>query len=69
MQAASLVKLYRLQAGLTVADVAATVRRSPGWVSAIERGHRLPTEHERDRLSDALGVDLSDLIPAREERK
>ena len=68
MQAETL-RYYRLQAGLTIKDVAATVRRSPGWVSAVERGHRLPTEYERDRLSDALGVDLSDLIPAREERK
>ena len=67
MQAAETLRYYRLQAGLTLKDVARTVRRSPGWLSAIERGHRRPTALERDRLSDALGVDLADVIAAREE--
>ena len=64
--ASSSAKTSRIQQGLSLRDVALVVGRSHMWVHLVETGGLAPSRADRVRLSEALGIDLSDM-PARED--
>lgn len=64
--AASIAKTTRIAQGVSLRDVAAVVGKSHVWVQLVEEGRLAPTAEDLDRLSEALGVDLSGSIPTRE---
>jgi len=63
---ASLAKTARIAQGLSLRDIAAVVGKSHMWVQLVESGHLAPTAEDLGRLSQALGIDLSEAIPTRE---
>jgi transcriptional regulator with XRE-family HTH domain len=62
----SSAKAARIHQGLSLREVAAVVGKSHVWVMRIENGETVPSRQDRERLSEALGIDLSDM-PARED--
>ena len=64
--AASIAKTTRIAQGVSLRDVAAVVGKSHVWVQLVEDGRLTPSAEDLDRLSEALGIDLSGSIPTRE---
>lgn len=59
-------KTARIHQGLSLRDVATAVGRSHVWVLKVETGLLAPSRQDRDRLSEALGIELSEM-PTRED--
>lgn len=53
------LRALRKSRGLTLTDVAASVGRSVGWMSQVERDISQPTMPELKHLADVLGVSVS----------
>lgn len=52
------LRVLRRQRGLTLAEVAARIGRSVGWLSQVERALSAPSEQELAALARTLGVTL-----------
>ena len=53
------IRTVRKTRGLTLSEVAASVSRSVGWLSQVERGLSRPSKTEITQIADILGVDAS----------
>lgn len=58
--ALTLLRLARLQRGLTQLDLSREARIPPSRISILERGLAQPTDDELDRLRAVLGLDQTD---------
>ncbi|MGH2602259.1 MAG: helix-turn-helix domain-containing protein [Dehalococcoidia bacterium] len=56
------IRAARQAAGLSLRGLARRLPMNPGYLSQIERGHRLPSADLLARLSDVLGVEME--LPA-----
>lgn len=56
------IRVLRIDQGLTVAELAATVGKSPGTISNIEHGNKRCSETLLNRLAEALGVPPAELM-------
>ena len=56
------LRARRLGAGLTLRDVSAKARVSPGYISEVERGQKEPSSELLAALTTALDVRLSELL-------
>lgn len=61
--APSALRRLRKAAGLKQVALAAAIRRSQSYVSALERGEVQPTSGDLSLMSQALGADLSVYFP------
>lgn len=59
-------KTARIRQGLSLRDVAVAVGMSHVWVMRTENSETVPSRQDRDRLAEALGIDLSQM-PCRED--
>ena len=66
--AASIAKTVRVAQGLSLRDVAAVMGKSHVWVQLVENGRLAPSANDLARLSDALGIDLSEAFRIHEGR-
>ena len=64
--ASSPARTARICQGLSLREVAAAVGKSHVWVLRVEVGAIVSSRQDRDRLSEALGIDLTDM-PCRED--
>jgi len=55
----------RIEAGLTLAALAAKTNLSSGHLCELEKGTRNPSPHALARLAAALGCEPADLMPGR----
>ena len=63
------VKAFRAKLGMTVADLAAAAKLSPGMLSKIENGLTSPSLTSLQTLSAALGVPVTAFFRRYEERR
>jgi len=63
------VRAFRSKLGITVADVAAAAKLSPGMLSKIENGLTSPSLTTLKMLSEALGVPVTAFFRRYEERR
>ena len=63
------VKAFRTKLGITVADLAAAAKLSPGMLSKIENGLTSPSLNTLQTLSAALGVPVTAFFRRYEERR
>lgn len=56
------LRARRMAAGLTLRDVAAKARVSPGYISEVERGQKEPSSELLAALTSALDLPLSELL-------
>ena len=63
------VRAFRTKLGITVADLAAAAKLSPGMLSKIENGLTSPSLNTLQTLSAALGVPVTSLFRRFEERR
>jgi transcriptional regulator with XRE-family HTH domain len=63
------VKVFRTNLGITVSDLAAATKLSPGMLSKIENGLTSPSLSTLQTLSTALGVPVTAFFRRYEERR
>lgn len=62
-----IIRQARLAAGLTLEDVASQVGVTPGALSHIESGRRLPYPQNAARIAEVLGLPAEELLVALDE--
>lgn len=62
-----MIRQARLQAGLTLDDVASQVGVTPGALSHIESGRRLPYPQNAARIAEVLGLSAEEILLALDE--
>lgn len=62
-----MIRQARLQAGLTLEDVASQVGVTPGALSHIEGGRRLPYPQNAARIAEVLGLSAEEILLALDE--
>ncbi len=64
------LRLRRISAGLNQDDLAALSGLDQSYISLLERGERKrPSARTLKALADALGCDITDLMPKRNRRR
>lgn len=53
------IRALRKARGMTLKDLAATVGRSLGWLSQIERGQTTPSVRDLGQIADTFGINIS----------
>jgi transcriptional regulator with XRE-family HTH domain len=61
------MKKKRFFAEVTIYDLAIKTGIDPGRISLIERKYKTPREDEKEKIAEALGVDVEKLF-SREEK-
>lgn len=59
---AETLRRVRVSAGITQTELASATECSQSWISALERGDRVPDLDQVALLADALGVHPSELL-------
>jgi transcriptional regulator with XRE-family HTH domain len=58
------LRIWRARHGVTQSDLARRLRMSQGYFSRIELGRKCPSLRTLERLSEEIGISVSDLTTA-----